>query len=175
MRLSKYEFLCVLLIIFFLSSAVFAAGTLTVEAVGDYSIYEDYVSPKLLEKGCLVQVILDRSGDGLSDIQNNGSIYPINDDVLLPVISGTNTFRIGDGLPPFAEEGQFSVNIVFDNEDPDPNYTGYKIYIRFWNSPSPQIGSLYGEAGPFIFESGLQPQVFNILQNGDIYTNKVLQ
>lgn len=153
---------------------VFGAGTLVIEAVGVSAIYGDYSSSELLQKGCLVQVILDREGDGLDTIEYSGNIYPAGDDILLPVLSGSSTFGIGDGLPPFNQEGQFSIIVSLDNEDPFPNYSGYRIYVRFWNSPSPGVGSMYGEAGPFILESGLKPQVINIVKEYDLFTDKVL-
>lgn len=177
MKISLYKFIILSSCFLFLfSENCFSAGTLVIEAVGDnVALYEDYAFSQALSKGYLVQVILDRNGDGLNSIEFSGNVYPSEDDILLPVLSGSNTFRIGDGLPPFAEQGQFSVNMSLDNEDPDPNYTGYKVYIRFWNSPEPGTGSLYGEAGPFILEGSLKPQVFNILQNGSLYTDKELQ
>lgn len=174
MMKKHYIYILNLLFILFSYTFSFAAGTLTIEAVGDGSLYEDYACTTPLQKGCLVQVILDRGGDGLNPIEYTGSLYPVDDDILLPVLSGSNTFRIGDGLPPFAEDGQFSINVTFDNGDPDPNYTGYKIYIRFWNSPNPGDSSFYGEAGPFVLEEGIKPQAINIINDGSLYTNKVL-
>lgn len=153
---------------------VFAAGTLTIEAVGYYAIYGDYSNSELLQKGCLVQVILDREGDGLDTIEYSGNIYPAGDDILLPVLSGSSTCGIGDGLPPFNQEGQFSITVSFDNEDPSPNYSGYRIYVRFWDSPNSGVSSMYGEVGPFILESGLKPQVINIVKEYDLLTDKVL-
>lgn len=163
---------CILLIFF--SSEVFGAGTLVIEAVGVSAIYGDYGNSELLQKGCLVQVILDREGDGLNTIEYSGNIYPAGDDILLPVLSGSSTFGIGDGLPPFNQDGQFSAAMTVDNEDPSPNYSGYRIYIRFWNSANPSKGSMYGEAGPFLIESGLKPQVINIVREYDLLTDKVL-
>lgn len=174
MKIPLWKILLVFCFIISFSTEVFGAGTLVIEAVGDGAIYEDYTHSELLQKGSLVQVILDRDGDGLDTIEYSGNIYPEGDDILLPVLSGSSTFSIGDGLPPFNKEGQFSINISFDNEDPSPNYSGYKIYVRFWNSPSTGVSSLYGETGPFILESGLRPQVFNIVKDYDLFTDKIL-
>lgn len=164
--------LCAVLFIYPLNC--YAAGTLVVEAVGDGRIYEDSISGKLLAKGCLVQVLLDREGDGLDPIGETGSIYPAGDDVLLPVLSGSNTFFIGDGLPPFAGAGQFSAVVTFDNEDPAPNYSGYRVYIRYWNDKDPDKGSMYGQAGPYILQSGLKPNKINVVADYDLDLDRVL-
>lgn len=157
------------------SANCFAAGTLVVEAVDNDKIYEGESLSNPLPKGCLAQVILDRDGDGLDPINLSGSIYPAGDDVLLPVLSGSSTCMIGDGLPPFAPEGQFSLVVTFDNEDPAPNYSGYRIYIRFWNSSNPKTGGMYGEAGPFVLEGGVKPQKINVAGGNNLYTDKILQ
>lgn len=158
----------------FIPANIFAAATLTIKAVNGV-LHKNYDSYEPISKGCLVQLILDRKGDGLDPIDFSGSIYPAGDDILLPVLSGSSTFRIGDGLPPSANEGLFSATVTIDNEDPDPNFSGYRIYIRFWDSPNPGKGSFYGETGPFILEEGLGPQVLNVVQDYDLYTNKVLE
>lgn len=175
MKRKDYVFISIFAMSLFFVTQCFAAGTLVVEAVGDGAIYVDGAFTEVLPKGSLVQIVLDRDGDGLDTIEFSGSVYPDDDDVLLPVLSGSNTFRVGDGLPPFAKAGQFSVVVTFDNEDPDPNYSGYKVYIRYWNAAEPKVGSMYGEAGPYTLKSGMKPEKINVIGEYDLSTDKVLK
>lgn len=171
----KIMILIFVVIILLVPLASWAAGTIVVEAIGAGVIYEDNLSGAPLPKGCLVQIVLDRDGDGLDPLDVPGSCYPVGDDVLLPVVSGNSTVRIGDGLPPFEAEGRFSTVLTFDNEDPAPNYSGSRIYVRYWNTANPELGSMYGEAGPYILESGLKPEKINIVGDYDLYPTKALE
>lgn len=175
MKISYWSLVLSFCFVISFSATSFAAGTLVVEAVDGNKLYEDEALSRPLPKGNLVQVILDRDGDGLDPINLSGSIYPIGDDILMPVLSGTSTCMIGDGLPPFVEDGQFSLVVTFDNDDPTPNYSGYRVYVRFWNASNPKAGSMYGEAGSFILEAGLKPQKINVVGDSSFYTDKILQ
>ncbi len=160
------------LILLFLPAHLIYAGTLEWEAVNAgnrEALYSDSSYSTKLAEGYFLQLILDVNGDGLNDISNTGSIQPAGDDVLMPLTSGTNTGSIGANMA-FDKPGHFQYSVGFS----ESTYTGKNIYVRFWNSASPGVGSAYGESSGYTLVDTTLPQVFNIVAAGSLYTSKTL-
>lgn len=171
----KLQFLLLIVLFLFsllLPAAFIYAGTLEWEALNagnSEALYSDSSYSTKLAEGCFLQLILDVDGNGLTDISNTGSIQPTGDDILMPLTSGSNTGSIGANMA-FDIPGHFQYSAGFS----ESSYAGKNVYVRFWNSASPGIGSAYGESSGYALADSTLPQVFNIVAAGSLYTDKTL-
>ena len=148
------------------------AGTLewqATDAGNGEALYSDSGYANKLAEGNLVQLILDVDGDGLDPIDNTGSIQPAGDDILMPLSSGSNTGSIGANTP-FDKEGHFLYSGGFSTND----YAGKDVYVRFWGSAAPGVGSNYGASSGYTLLNTQLPQEFNVVGTVSRYTDKTL-